>query len=296
MVAEFALRLFTSNGKNYDIEMWKYAKLLKVPSENAVIGHEHKKNSKARLQNVEIKTNSYGMRGAEPALDANRKMLFLGSSITMGWGVSEDQVFTSLIKDMFSEQETTVEILNAGVGNYNTARYVENFFVNLTDIRPTDIIVHYFLNDAEILQNSTGNFLTRNSQLAVLVWKIYQTYYGSVSNHSLDEHYKSIYSNSNIGLNIMQEYFIALVKYCNENNIEVTLAMVPDIHQLDEYPFEYIHTYMKNFAIQNNIKYVDFLDDFRKYKSHELYNMPTDPHPNSLGHRLMAERLFPVIK
>mgnify|MGYP001327417221 CR=1 FL=1 len=40
-------------------------------------------------------------------------------------------------------------VLNSGVGNHNTTRYVENFFTNHAHLNPTDIVVHYFLNDAE---------------------------------------------------------------------------------------------------------------------------------------------------
>ena len=58
ILAEGTLRFFNSNGKNYDVEMWKYSKQLKS-SEDVNIGHEHKPNAKAMLQNVEIRTNKY---------------------------------------------------------------------------------------------------------------------------------------------------------------------------------------------------------------------------------------------
>ena len=151
ILAEGTLRFFNSNGKNYDIEMWKYSKQLKFSSENIKIGHEHKPNAKALLQNVEIRTNKYGMRGADPLINQDRTILFLGSSITMGWGVLEEDIFTTLLKNKFEHEQISVDILNAGVGNYNTTRYVHNYFKNLYVLKPTDIVVHYFLNDAELL-------------------------------------------------------------------------------------------------------------------------------------------------
>jgi hypothetical protein len=43
IICESILRIKHSIIPNYDIEMWKYAKLLKVKSENEKIGHIHKK-------------------------------------------------------------------------------------------------------------------------------------------------------------------------------------------------------------------------------------------------------------
>ena len=48
---------------NYDIEMWRYSKELKIKTKD--IGHVHQKNKFAILQNVEINLNSDGMRSYE---------------------------------------------------------------------------------------------------------------------------------------------------------------------------------------------------------------------------------------
>ena len=49
---------------NYDIEMWRYSKELKVRVANEEISHVHVKNSQAKLQNVMISTNEIGARGS----------------------------------------------------------------------------------------------------------------------------------------------------------------------------------------------------------------------------------------
>ena len=59
IVGEGFLRLKNLDMKNYDMEMWKYAKSLKRPSQNAVLGHEHIPNKTATLQSVDITLNSY---------------------------------------------------------------------------------------------------------------------------------------------------------------------------------------------------------------------------------------------
>jgi hypothetical protein len=52
--AELVLRIKNSSMKNYDIEMWRYAKELKIPSQDSSLGHEHVKNASALLQSVDI--------------------------------------------------------------------------------------------------------------------------------------------------------------------------------------------------------------------------------------------------
>ena len=130
---------------NYDIEMWKYAKELKVPHNNEKINHIHKKDSKAKLQNVEIAINSYGFReknfNKKDWDNAKEKIIFLGSSITLGWGVKEEKNLTSLIEKIANSENKNWKIINAAVGNYNTERYINNFFEFYESFDPDVIVV-----------------------------------------------------------------------------------------------------------------------------------------------------------
>ena len=122
--SEALLRLKNASMKNYDIEMWRYAKELKVRSENPILGHEHVASRSAVLQSVEIRINERGLRGAAVGrLRAGaRRILFLGSSVTLGWGVKEEETLTARITAMFRADGKDVEVLNAGIGNYNAQR------------------------------------------------------------------------------------------------------------------------------------------------------------------------------
>jgi len=125
--AEIALRIKNSSMTNYDIEMWRYAKELKQPSPDPVRGHEHLKNASAVLQSVNVRTNDWGLRGGPvaPRQAGTRRILVLGDSITLGWGVAEEDVLTSRLQKMFDSDGEKVEVLNAGVGNYNAERYID---------------------------------------------------------------------------------------------------------------------------------------------------------------------------
>ncbi|MGE0149292.1 MAG: hypothetical protein AB7R87_18130 [Parvibaculaceae bacterium] len=135
-VAEGILRVKNLSMQNYDIEMWRYARELKKRSEDPLLGHEHIPNRQAVLQSVDIRINERGLRGGpiEPLQPGQRRILFLGGSITLGWGVPEDKITTSLIQQKFAADGKRVQVLNAGVGYYNAERYCELFFTRLMDL------------------------------------------------------------------------------------------------------------------------------------------------------------------
>ena len=295
-LAEGVLRIKNSSMKNYDIEMWRYAKELKAPSHDPLLGHDHVKNASAVLQSVPIRINEWGLRGGPVAVVApKRRILFLGGSITLGWGVPEDQTVTARIEKMLRARGEDVEVLNGGVGNYNAERYVHRFFTELTGLNPTDIVVHYFLRDAEKLDPGGGNFLLRHSELAVTLWIAASRLLGKTGELSLVAHYQNVYGDDQPGFIEMKDNLKQLADYATAHNIREYFAMTPDIHNLKDYPFGFIHEKMRKIAETDGYQYVDLLPSFGKLSPEEVWAMPGDPHPNALGHQLMAQTIVPLL-
>ena len=102
--AEGIMRLKNASMKDYNTEMWRYARELKVRSADPRVGHEHIANARATLQSVEIRINAWGLRGGPVSVTSppgGRRLLVLGSSIALGWGVDEDKtVSVSLYKQL----------------------------------------------------------------------------------------------------------------------------------------------------------------------------------------------------
>src|SRR5258708_25657070 len=92
LASEAILRAKNSSMKNYDIEMWRYARELKIKSSDPSLDFVHLKNKSAVLQNVEIRLNEWGLRGdpVPPARPDTRRILFLGASATLRRGVREE--------------------------------------------------------------------------------------------------------------------------------------------------------------------------------------------------------------
>lgn len=297
-LGEGILRLKNSSMKNYDIEMWRYALELKKRSDIAVLGHEHVPSKSALLQSVEIRINERGLRGGPvpAAPNGKRRILFLGSSVTLGWGVPENETVTERVRKMFQADGQDVDILNAGIGNYNAVRYVERFKRRLKDLDPTDIVVHYFVRDAVLLDAGGGNALLRNSQLAVTAWVAATRYLGKGSETSLEQYYQEVYSPRAEGFVAMRKALHELAVYAQERNIRIYLAMTPDVHDLVDYKFHFIHDLIKQLAAEEGYVFIDLLPSMESMTPEELWSMPGDPHPNGLGHRRMSETVYPVLK
>lgn len=295
---EVMLRFKNGSMQNYDIEMWRYALELKRRSPDPVLGHEHVAGKSAVLQSVDIRINERELRGgplAAPAPD-KRRILFLGSSVTLGWGVPENETVEARLQEMFKAQGKDVEVLNAGIGNYNAERYVRRFMTRMTDLKPTDIVVHYFVRDAEQLDAGGGNWLLRNSQLAVTVWIAIQRVWGKTGEKTLVEHYRDVYKPEAPGYKAMVASLTQLADWARANNVRVYLAMTPDVHDLVDYKFGFIHDQVRDLAGKLGWRYVDLLPPMKNLTPQELWSMPGDPHPNGLGHRKMADAIFPALQ
>lgn len=296
-LVEGVLRVKNSTMTNYDIEMWRYAKELKVKSADPAIDFEHVPNKSAVLQQVPIRLNDLGLRG--PSLQepkpGERRILFLGGSIALGWGVPEEQTVEMQLQARMNAAGQPAQVLNAGIGNFNAERYVTRFFKQLTEVKPTDIVVLYFLRDAENLLPGGGNFLLRHSQLAVTLWIAFHRLFDKSGAESLVDHYRGVYTPDAPGFITMQQQLKKLAAFSKERGIRLYFVMTPDVHNLTAYPFGFIHDMMRKIAETDGYVFVDLLPSMTGLRPEDIWAMPGDPHPNALGHRRMADAILPVL-
>src|SRR5439155_14361384 len=102
LAREGLTRLILDDGMLYELEMWKYAREIKVRDPRPDIGHRHRPQSEAQLMGVKVQTSSQGARGADIPAKAGSgvaRIAFVGDSITLGWGVAERETFARQVID-----------------------------------------------------------------------------------------------------------------------------------------------------------------------------------------------------
>lgn len=293
---EGLLRIKNADQKNYNIEMWRYAKLLKKRSDDPSLGHEHIPGRSAKLQGVEIRINSLGMRGPEVNLNdpQKKRILFLGSSNTLGWGVAEEKTLPAILQ---RDLQSKAVVLNGGIGNYNAARYVALFEKRFLRLKPDIVIINCFIRDAESLEPGGGNFLLRHSELAALLFQlIHQLKHAGGGMGNLVEHYRKVYQHDSPGFQEMQTAFERLQFLSQQEGFKVIFTMIPDVHQMNPYPFTFAHEEMRKIALQFGWVFLDFTQALSEVPAADLWAMPGDPHVNGKGHELMAKTLLPLLE
>jgi hypothetical protein len=74
LLAEAALRLLSSHWLHvFDVEMWRYARLVKIESPDPKIVEEHRAKADEVLMGVRVRTDEHGFRLPDPATQAARR-------------------------------------------------------------------------------------------------------------------------------------------------------------------------------------------------------------------------------
>ena len=299
ILCETILRIKNFLVPNYDIEMWRYSKILKEKSDNPKIGHVHIKNKSAILQKVNVKINNFGQRGEdinlEKLYDFDRRILVLGSSITLGWGVEQDKILTNVIKKKSIIDNHNWLVINGGIGNYNTERYINNYFENWEKLEPTDIVIQFFVNDTEELTDNKANFFTKHTHLGVMIWKFLNSLRIDYKLDNIENYYKQLFDDSNNGFITAVSELKNFKNHCLKKNINCAIVLTPDIHKLNPYKLEFINKKMKLVANNLDIKIYDLLNEFKIVDETDLWNNYNDPHPNELGHSIMGNKIYNLL-
>lgn len=157
---ELYVEVFVDDGMQYEIEMWRYAAEIKQISRNPRIGHEHHPEASARLMRVDVAINSDGLRDRELSPDRTPgefRIMMLGDSLTFGYGILVEKTYSKRLEAKLRNAGHAVEVINSGMGNYNTSMEVEYFIACGAKYHPDIVLLNYFINDAELMPKYETN-------------------------------------------------------------------------------------------------------------------------------------------
>jgi len=246
---------------------------------------------------VDISINSDGLRNGEVEFvkpPGVTRILVLGDSITFGWGVPFEETMPKVIEhDLTNQGVGPVEVINAGVGNYNTVMEVNYFFNHGKDYDPDIVILNYFINDAE--PNPTYKevpwFARHSYSYAVIggAWDgLKRRIFGGADWLT---YYALLYADDALGWSAAKKSIATLAEYCRANNIRLVIANVPELRKLKKYPFEDVTAKVREISEFHQVEFVDLLKALRGHSPDTLWVTQPDPHPNGWAQSLMGRFL-----
>jgi lysophospholipase L1-like esterase len=292
---EIVLRVAFARSFDFSMEMWKYAVALKKPVDDPRLSFVHRPNRSAFLMGVPFAINSAGLRDreitvAKPA--GVRRIAWLGDSTTVGWGVPLDGTAPKLLeRDLNSSGGQKYEVLNCGVGNYDTVQEVEHYLTIDRRFHPDQVILEYFINDAEPVPRERNAGIAGHSYLAAFAISRFD---GALRLAGLRpnwrEYYSSLYRDGSPGLEAAKDALGRLADATARDGASLLVAILPELHQIEgAYPFAAEQQKIEDYLAARHIKTLDLLPCLRGHGPEiGLWITPGDAHPNAKANELIA--------
>jgi lysophospholipase L1-like esterase len=283
---ELGLRILYPFFSNYNLEMWRYFATFKQITSNGKPAFVHYPNREARLYGVDVSTNSVGFRDREFSIEksaGSKRIMALGDSLVFGWGVAQDETIPKVMEQTLNKESGPCEVINTGVGNYNTSMEVELFKSTGLAFNPDIVVLVFYVNDAEPTASISrvGYALKKHSLLLALFFDNYFRARGKFdARFNWLDYYSSLYAPDAPALGENRRALRELAGICRERNIKLVMASYPELHQLKDYPLKIATDYIAGMASECGALFVDLLPCLQDYSPESLWVSGEDAHGN----------------
>jgi hypothetical protein len=168
---------------------------------------------------------------------------------------------------------------------------VELFLERGRGYRPEQVVVFWFLNDAEpVPERSSWAFLARSRAVTFYWSRLRRLFAGIFPERSFREYYAGLYADDPPGWREARAAFLRLAEACREDGIRLQVVLLPELHELASYPFAREHALVADFLRENGIETLDLAPAFADESDpRSLWVAPDDAHPNARAHRRIAD-------
>ncbi len=302
LVLEVAFRLEFYHSKDFAMEMWKYAVRLKRPVANPELSFVHVANSHAFLMGVDVKINSQGLRDYEYPFEkppGTYRIMMLGDSTTFGWGVSLEDTAAKILERKLNNGRTTgnnkFEVINAGIGNYDTVQEVTYYATRGRAFRPDLVVLVFFINDPEPVPiERSGVFIDRSYLVALAVNRFDGLLRRFGRRPAWKDYYASLYDDNRPSFQACKTALKSLASSTRNNRSSLLVALLPEMHQIndDSYPFKTEHQKIKDIMALESVPVIDLIDGLEGHgPENTLWVTPLDDHPNAKANELIATQI-----
>jgi lysophospholipase L1-like esterase len=283
--------------------------------------------------------NSLGFRGPEiatPKPPGTFRIVVIGDSVTMGWGVGDGETYPAQLESLLRARfpGRRLEVANLGVGGYDTRQEVTLLERNVERLQPDVVLVGFYSNDVpdslddkqaaapsgtriaaknpregQLLQMNrppTGwSRLLRKSRVAYTLGRLYNRLAGrgewGMSRFSMELDILQGRESADLdrAWRKVDEQLRHLRTMSAANGFSVGIVVLPCKEQvLGQYPSARYQTRIRSLAEPLEFFVIDPLPSLTARKSQtEALFIPYDRnHPSAIGHRIIAEAIFQFIE
>ncbi|HTQ80648.1 MAG TPA: SGNH/GDSL hydrolase family protein [Thermoanaerobaculia bacterium] len=303
LFAEGALRFLSAHFLHvFDVEMWRYARLVKIESHDPGVIEEHLPNADEVLMGVRVRTDSHGFRLPDPATESrrgpgDRTVIAVGDSVTFGWGAEEGETYPAQLEHLLATTcpfpgglHTTV--INAGIGNCNTSMELARYKLHIRPLyHPDWVILGYSYNDGEPdAVPATSPWLWHSSLLALTSARL-QRRSGVLSDYK--QYYQGLYEEGRPGWENTKRALREFGALLKADRIPATIILMPELHEPKNFgPFVGFFAKVAQVAKESGFEVVDPSGDFPPGSGRAYWVSYEDAHPNGRGQEIYAKALL----
>ena len=291
---ELGLRVSYPLWADYNSEMWRYATEVKERSHHPGQGHQHGPHRDAALYGTHIRTNALGLREErEVALQAapdTRRVLLLGDSITLAWGVDWTDSYGQVLEASLEERsELDFEVLNAGVGNYNS-QALAAAWQRYAQLEPDVVVVGFYINDIEHIAYPSpvaAWFMAR-----LYLYPFFHRRILALFAQDYRSFYDGLYADPALADRLVADLG-GLLDQVEDQGIPAVFVNIPELHSFEGAPFPQVRELIEQRVLTgHDACYADLLPHFAGHEPTSLWVSPEDHHPNAAGHDIMARGIM----
>ena len=283
------------------LEKLKYANKFIVNNvDGEKVFKSHKKNYSGDIMGVNLRFNSLGFRGQDISknnIDNEKKIMVLGSSLVMGWGVEENKTFAKILEKKINDNKKfyTTTTVNTGIMHTNTEFHYHIFKKNYETINPDLVVLGYFIDDAKNLSTKKLPFFVKYFFLGSVIYQVLK----SSSAENLDEYYLRINNKKNENWQNVIKNVNKIRELCEKKNIEFLVVILPDFSNFSENnSLDNLYIDIYNRFNEDEILIINPYKSLQKeFKNNEKNSWISsdDNHPNGKANEIIANEIFDFI-
>ncbi len=284
------------------------------PVDDPILNWRYRSNFTHRSAGIDYSYNERGFRDIASTIAATStkpRLVVLGDSVTDGYGIRLEEMFTSHLRTSLGAR---YEVVNLAQGGLNSPQEIRLFELEGAPLRPSVLVWNFVLNDFDFYSSLQGieryhtakdgeigllgvtvnpriKQALKSSALIYFAKERVENLIGRMKGTAADQYYLTLWRTPNNRARVTTS-FDRMKQLQRSGDFDVRIVVWPILTRFSEYPFGEIHQWLRAEAEQRGFEVLDLLEPFSKAPYRKLQLTAEDSvHPNGTGH-LIAARSF----